>query len=160
LAFVDAGWFAVEWFAVGCGFRFAQGVCGSGQAFGEVVAGLMVNGGDEEMVVVVTGEVVGVVGQMKGRAGGEAADAAFAFKLFQAGVDGLPLVGEQTLALGVVRLGVGAGVMPGGNDGGMAVVVGKNLGVLKPKVHSNLRSLLADGVSGEDWFDSIRVLGV
>ena len=83
--------------------------------FGQVGTGFVGDGGDEKLAVFLgVAVVLGVVGQREGGAGGSAADGALAVVLLQARVDGLALVAEHALAVGTVRPGVLARVVPGG----------------------------------------------
>ncbi len=73
------------------------------------------DGGDEKLAVFLGVTIMlGVVGQHEGGAGGGTADGALAVVLLQACVDGLALVAEHALAVGAVRPGVLARVVPGG----------------------------------------------
>jgi hypothetical protein len=79
------------------------------------IARFVGDGGDEKLAVFLgVAVVLGVVGQREGGAGGSAADGALAVVLLQARVDGLALVAEHALAVGTVRPGVLARVVPGG----------------------------------------------
>jgi hypothetical protein len=105
-------------------FVRTEGIDGLGDGFGEVVAGVVGDAGDQEAAGVgAIALVFGVFGEAEAGARGGGAHGAAGVVLLGAGVEGLALVAEHAFAVGGALPGVLAGVVVGDELGGLAAAL-------------------------------------